>query len=73
MESVPQGRYRRDTFLALGEDGKWHKTDLYRVTTPDGPFMPSKGYLDGIIQGAHEHGLTPEYIKRFETLRMSMG
>ncbi len=72
MESVPQGLYRRDTFLTLGEDGKWHKVDLYRVTTPSGPFMPSKGYLDGMIEGAHEHGLPPEYIKRFEMMRASI-
>ena len=72
MESVPQKLYRRDTFLAFGEDGKWHKADLYRVTTARGPFMPSKGYLDGMIKGAHEHGLSPEYIKRFEDMRASL-
>jgi len=72
MESVPQKLYRRDTFLTLGEDGKWHKADLYRVTTPSGPFMPSKGYLDGMIKGAYEHGLSPEYIKRFEVMRDSL-
>ncbi|MCP4420648.1 MAG: gamma-glutamylcyclotransferase [Chloroflexi bacterium] len=72
MESVPLGLYRRDTFLALGEDGKWHRADLYRVVTPSGPFMPSKGYLDGMIKGAYEHNLSPEYIKRFEIMRVSL-
>ena len=72
MESVPQKLYRRDTFLTFGEDGKWHKADLYRVVTARGPFMPSKGYLDGMIKGAHEHGLPLEYIKRFESMRDSL-
>lgn len=33
LESVPKGLYRRDTFLVLGEDGEWHRADLYRVST----------------------------------------
>ncbi len=72
MESVPENLYRRDTFLTFSEDDKWHKADLYRVVTPRGPFMPSKGYLDGMIKGAHEHGLPPKYIKRFEVMRNSL-
>lgn len=72
-ESVPQGLYRRDTFLVLGEDGRWHRADLYRVTTPAGPYTPSKGYLDDMIKGAQEHGLAPEYVERLVSLRRSLG
>jgi gamma-glutamylcyclotransferase (GGCT)/AIG2-like uncharacterized protein YtfP len=28
LESVPEGLYRRETFLVLGEDGQWHGAEL---------------------------------------------
>ncbi|MEE8291222.1 MAG: NAD(P)-dependent oxidoreductase, partial [Candidatus Tectomicrobia bacterium] len=37
---------KRETFLVLGEDGAWHQADLYRVTTPTGPYSPAPNYLD---------------------------
>jgi len=72
LESVPQGLYRRDTFLVLGEDGEWRRADLYRVSVPAGPYTPSKGYVDDMIEGAREHGLTPEYTERLVALRRSL-
>ena len=36
LESVPQGLYRRNTFLVMGEGGRWHKADLYRVADLSG-------------------------------------
>ncbi len=39
LESVPEGLYRRDTFLVLGEDGEWHRADLYRVSYRRGPTL----------------------------------
>lgn len=72
LESVPEGLYRRDTFLVLGEDGEWHRADLYRVSAPAGPYTASKGYVEDMIAGAQEHGLTPEYTERLVALRRSL-
>jgi gamma-glutamylcyclotransferase (GGCT)/AIG2-like uncharacterized protein YtfP len=72
LESVPEGLYRRDAFLVLGEDGGWHRADLYRVSTPAGPYAPSRGYVEDMIEGAREHGLTPEYIEKLVALRSSL-
>ena len=68
LESVPQGLYTRDTMLVLGEDGNWHKADLYRVTKPKGPFTPAKGYVELMLSGAREHKLDPEHIKVIEEI-----
>ena len=68
LESVPQGLYRRETFLVLGEDGGWHEGDLYRVAEPKGPFTPSRSYVELMLRGAREHGLDPEYIEKIEAL-----
>jgi gamma-glutamylcyclotransferase (GGCT)/AIG2-like uncharacterized protein YtfP len=72
LESVPEGLYRRDTFLVLGEDKEWHKADLYRIIRPTGPYAPAKGYLDDMIEGAREHGLDPAYIEELVSLRRSL-
>lgn len=68
LESVPQGLYKRETFKVLGEDREWHEADLYRVAKPQGPFTPSKGYVELMITGAKEHGLDPEYVKKIEAI-----
>jgi len=68
LESVPHGLYRREAFLVLGEDSDWHEADLYRVARPQGPFTPSRGYVELMLSGAREHGLDPGYIKRIEAL-----
>jgi gamma-glutamylcyclotransferase (GGCT)/AIG2-like uncharacterized protein YtfP len=62
LEDIPLGIYRRDTFLVLGMDGQWHHADLYRVVKPEGPFPVSARYLEYMIAGATEHGLSAEYI-----------
>lgn len=61
-----KGLYKRETFLVLGEDGKWHKGDLYRVIDPKGPFPPSREYVDIMLEGARDLGMDPEYIKKIE-------
>ncbi len=68
LESVPQGLYRRETYLVLGEDGEWHEADLYRVAEPKGPFTPSRGYVELMLAGARAHGLAPEYVKKIEEI-----
>jgi gamma-glutamylcyclotransferase (GGCT)/AIG2-like uncharacterized protein YtfP len=72
VESVPEGLYRRDTFLVMGEDGSWHEAELYRVANPRGPYRPAKGYLDLMIEGAREHGLDAGYVKELVSLRRSL-
>jgi gamma-glutamylcyclotransferase (GGCT)/AIG2-like uncharacterized protein YtfP len=66
MDGVYKGDYRRRTFLILGEDGRVHPADLYQVIDPQGPFPPSKIYLQGMLTGAREIGLDPEYIQTIE-------
>jgi gamma-glutamylcyclotransferase (GGCT)/AIG2-like uncharacterized protein YtfP len=68
IESVPQGLYKRETMLVLGEDGAWHKADLYRVANPKGPFTPAKGYVELMLSGAREHNLAPEHVKVIEAI-----
>jgi len=50
----------------LGEDGEFHKADLYRVIDPKGPFPPSRSYVETMIAGARDLGLDSEYIRKFE-------
>ena len=69
LEDVPLGLYLRQGFLVLGEDGAWHRAQLYRVAVPDGPFAPSRRYLDYMLEGAREHGQPQDYIDRLEGLR----
>jgi gamma-glutamylcyclotransferase (GGCT)/AIG2-like uncharacterized protein YtfP len=64
LESIDQGLYKRETFLVLGEDGAWHKADLYRVVEPKGPFDPAPDYIGKMITGATAHGLSQAYIER---------
>lgn len=60
------GDYQRKTFIALGEDRKWHDTELYQVIDPQGPFKPSKSYVEGMLIGAKEMKLEPAYIATIE-------
>jgi hypothetical protein len=72
VESVPQGLYSRDTFLVLGEDGKWHDADLYQVVEPRGPFPPAKSYIALMLEGAKTYDLDSSYIERLEQLFKSL-
>jgi hypothetical protein len=67
LESVPQGLYKRETFMVLGENNEWQKADLYRVTEPKGPFRPARSYVDLMLNGARAHGLDPIYVKKIES------
>ena len=68
LESVPQGLYRREKFLVLCEGGGWQEADLYRVAEPQGPFIPSRSYVELMLSGAREHGLDPSYVKKIEEI-----
>jgi gamma-glutamylcyclotransferase (GGCT)/AIG2-like uncharacterized protein YtfP len=61
-----KGFYKRETYLVLGEDGKWIRADLYRVIDPKGPFTPARSYVDIMLEGARDLGLDPDYIKKIE-------
>jgi len=66
LEDCYKDTYRRETFLVLGEDGKWHKADLYRVVDPQGPFAPERSYVEIMLEGARDLKIDPEYIKKIE-------
>ncbi|MBD3206893.1 gamma-glutamylcyclotransferase [Candidatus Bathyarchaeota archaeon] len=68
LESVPQGVYSRDKFLVLGEDLEWHQADLYRVVNPQGPFTPSKTYVELMLEGAKQHQLDPIYVQKIQEI-----
>ena len=68
LESVPQGLYSREKFLILGEDKKWHLADLYRVVNPQGPFTPSKTYVELMLDGAKKHELDSDYIRKIRRI-----
>ena len=68
LESVPQGLYKREKFLVLGENEKWIEADLYRVAKPKGPFTPSKSYVELMLSGAKDHGIDPNYMKIIEAI-----
>ena len=69
LEDVPLGLYRRDSFLVFGEDGQWHRAELYRVSDPAGPFAPARRYVEWMIAGANMHGLDADYIEKLVALR----
>lgn len=66
MEGVYKDRYRRETLLVWGEDGEFHPAELYRVIDPQGPFPPSRDYVEIMLTGARDLGLDPDYIEKIE-------
>ena len=72
LEDVPQGIYRRDTYMVLGEDTGWQRADLYRVCHPEGPYTPSQKYLDFMVAGTQEHHLDKAYTNQLIELRATL-
>ncbi|MCP4046397.1 MAG: gamma-glutamylcyclotransferase [Gammaproteobacteria bacterium] len=66
LEDCYKGTYKRETFLVLGEDDKWHEAELYRVIDPKGPFPPARSYVEIMLAGAKELELDSEYIEKIE-------
>jgi hypothetical protein len=58
--------YKREIFKVLGEDGQWYQASLYRLWEPKGPFPPARRYVEGMLEGARQLQLSPEYIERIE-------
>jgi len=61
---VPE--YKRETFVVLGEDDKWHSVELYRLWELKGPFPPSRIYVEGMLEGAKQIGVSPDYLEKIE-------
>lgn len=68
LENVPDGIYKRETFLVLGENKEWCKADLYRIVKPEGPFKPSKTYVGYMLDGMKEHNIDKDYMIKFQEL-----
>ena len=58
--------YKREVFRVQGEDGEWYQASLYRLWEPKGPFPPARGYMEGMLEGARQLGLSQPYIERLE-------
>lgn len=58
--------YKREIFRVLGEDNKWYSASLYRLWEPKGPFPPSRTYVTGMLEGAKQIKLSPDYIEKIE-------
>jgi gamma-glutamylcyclotransferase (GGCT)/AIG2-like uncharacterized protein YtfP len=72
LENVPEGLYLRETFYVFGEDGNWHRGELYRVANPAGPFTPAKQYVQWMVDGAREQGLDDDYAAKLVALLESL-
>ncbi len=59
-------KYKRETFVVLGEDGEWHSVELYRLWKLEGPFPPSRPYVEGMLEGAKQIGVSPDYLEKIE-------
>ncbi|NOZ25889.1 MAG: gamma-glutamylcyclotransferase [Nitrospirae bacterium] len=69
FESVDRGRYYREKVRVDLPDGSTAEAWVYFPNPdPDGPFPPSRTYLETIIEGAREQGLSAEFIERLEKL-----
>ncbi len=66
-EGVPVG-YRRERVTVLDDGGQEHLAVTY-VANRTGRFTPSKTYLDIILEGAREHGLPPDYVRRLAQIK----
>ncbi|HEB76696.1 MAG TPA: gamma-glutamylcyclotransferase [Nitrospirae bacterium] len=69
FESVDRGRYYREKVMVELPDGSTAEAWVYLPhPDPRGPFTPSQTYLETIIEGAREHGLSGEFIERLDRL-----
>ncbi len=74
MPGLYAPEYKRETFMVLGEDGKWHSVELYRLWELKGPFPPARKYVEGMLEGAKQIGVSADYLEKIEGwLRESIG
>lgn len=68
IEGIPQGKYYRQKVMVVNEQGRLLTAETYRTTNPEGPFTPTKKYLELMLKGAKEHALNTDYIRELEKL-----
>lgn len=62
-EAVADGEYdRADIWVTLPDDRELQVYTYVATPEPGGPFTPSPGYLQAILEGAREHGLSAQWI-----------
>ena len=68
-EAVADGEYTRTLVSVMLPDGREREALTYLATPqPGGSFTPSPRYLQTILEGAREHGLSAQwidYLRRF--------
>ena len=58
-EGVSKGYYRRETRPVQLDDGSEVRAEVYIASPdPDGPFPPSRSYLETILAGVRDHRLS---------------
>lgn len=69
FEGVPDGRYYRKKIRVTLADGKEIDTWIY-FASPEGigDFLPSRKYIETIIEGAKEHHFPKASIKKLHSL-----
>ena len=67
-ESVAEGDYTHVDVTVRMNDGATVEAMAYLATpAPGGPFAPSPRYLDAIVSGAREHGLSSAWLAHLTT------
>jgi gamma-glutamylcyclotransferase (GGCT)/AIG2-like uncharacterized protein YtfP len=65
-EGVPNSYTRKLVTISMN-DGKETVAETYVANTMEGsPFKPSKAYMDLIIHGAQENGLSVDYVEKLK-------
>ena len=69
-EGIAEGDYTRTHVSVAVSDGRLVQALTY-IATPvtGGPFTPSPRYLGTIVEGAFQHGLSPDWVRFLETHR----
>jgi hypothetical protein len=72
-EGVPDCYTRKLVTISMN-DGKETIAETYVANAMEGsPYTPSKAYMDLIIQGAQENGLSIDYIEKLEKVEYEEG
>ena len=66
FEGVPEDYTRERVRVRAPESGELEVWTYFAVPQAEGPFAPSRAYLDSIIEGAREHGLPAPYVAALE-------
>lgn len=69
-EGVLTNAYTRGTVMVklLDTDDCIEVVTYFAVAECGGPFVPSCGYMQKLIAGAEENGLSPDYVERLRQI-----